>query len=122
MVRPSVGADPYRVSARIVGAVNQKVANARRSHFSEREFIATLPRLMRLHRESATGLSAHLGDREPRQPEQRLSKETRLRLRSEWAILAELGLDVLIWRKVISFHHAQPVTLLKPFNWRPAKS
>jgi hypothetical protein len=38
MVRPSISADPYRVGALVVGAVNQKVANARRSHFSERDF------------------------------------------------------------------------------------
>jgi hypothetical protein len=63
MVRPSVGADPYRVSALIVGAVNQKIMNARRSHFSERDF----------RRYSSSGSCGYIGIRDgtlgaPRRP------------------------------------------------------
>jgi hypothetical protein len=39
MVRPSIGDDPYRVRAPVVGAKHQQAANAGRSHFPEGVFL-----------------------------------------------------------------------------------
>jgi hypothetical protein len=38
MVRPSIRADPYRVRAPVVGAIDQEAANAGCTHFTEGDF------------------------------------------------------------------------------------
>jgi hypothetical protein len=46
MVRPSICADPHRVSAPVVGAVNQQPANTHLTHFTEGYFSVRVPGLM----------------------------------------------------------------------------
>jgi hypothetical protein len=39
MIRPSIGADPYRMRAPVFGAIDQEAADAGRAHFAEDDFL-----------------------------------------------------------------------------------
>src|SRR5258706_10579139 len=60
MVRASIGADPYRVGAMIVRAINQQAANAGCAHFPEGDFLLAC-RWGRFGHAPRSPLSSNLG-------------------------------------------------------------